>query len=1139
MCGLCLTDWLNKEVELNTTHKAHCPACGSSILSAEGRSQPLPVFVQPEEPSDSVLTAHRVSAHLSTTRRYRYRALPAPPVLPNPRPRPARLQPEPAPNVAQVPQRAEHHDELLLSLDEAYASNRLWQFIPETSKSRWIDACRPCLAGYSKARLQKDTRAMTDWLSAFLLLPQQCLGKPHRGTTSRETKRLANQLKFVINAQRAADERDAADQLDNARHNAASAAARAPRRAPPIDPDDAQDRRMRHKIELSNSLVKRGFLSRGCKQLSAGKICPPTPETLQRLKALHPAAPAGRQLPAPPANAPVIVVEPELLAAILKKHIVNGAAPGCSGLSGELLAPLVEDPTCLSGLAGIVEDICNNDLGEHARQLLLQSKLLAFVKPDSDKPRPIAIGEVLYKLATAYGLEMANQKPAHGNPGDDGVSSVLRAVFDVIQLGIGVPGGAELAFHILQARLETIGPNGAALLADIENAFNSRDRAVMLEELYAEPRLMFLWNLAAFGYGGNATSLVYLVGDTPHRIPSAEGSRQGCLLGTLLFCLSVQREFKAAVQNLDVTARAICDDFNAVGPYSVCLETYDRLLRSTLRLNCSKTKILWPHDSDPPADLVQGCTVRGIQLVRRSAKLLGTALGFDPGAVTQLAQTHADSHDVLFKAIRHPSMLKQVGALLLRTCLQPCMGYPTRVCKPDHIEAPCQSFDAKVALAFQHLAGLEPNEPSEPHAERDAKLSPLLSAALKTLIKPIRQGGFGIRTSVDLRHPAYWSASVQAATDVLPFIPADPVLADAVGFVAARNAAYSRLVARGAKVQPPEILGSPGKYPRFPEPDEPAPILLPRCPAEIQPFYASVRDDKTFKLQKFLTRSIEDLTYAVDFNAASKEEQFRILDVRGYGASAWLLALPTSSYKRICDSHFSLALRYRFGIPIASGITHCGACLNPIRNTVATHYNSCIKYRRTTVTSRHDALAKHSVRIGERAGAVAVWEPPPDRGVRKRPDASFFFSTHTAYTDTTVRDPTNNTALRRVAPKAGAVLDDAVTQKNGMYTTMSNREHAKFIALPYSTYGRFHAQTQKFVKDLATNASSCGLLKDSDPATQTAFVTEAVQELSCILQTRNAIIFNRGLKASRAFIWQRGHGRHGREPALHGGGGGS
>ncbi len=356
---------------------------------------------------------------------------------------------------------------------------------------------------------------MTDWLSAFLLLPQQCLGKPHRGTTSRETKRLANQLKFVINAQRAADERDAADQLDNARHNAASAAARAPRRAPPIDPDDAQDRRMRHKIELSNSLVKRGFLSRGCKQLSAGKICPPTPETLQRLKALHPAAPAGRQLPAPPANAPVIVVEPELLAAILKKHIVNGAAPGCSGLSGELLAPLVEDPTCLSGLAGIVEDICNNDLGEHARQLLLQSKLLAFVKPDSDKPRPIAIGEVLYKLATAYGLEMANQKPAHGNPGDDGVSSVLRAVFDVIQLGIGVPGGAELAFHILQARLETIGPNGAALLADIENAFNSRDRAVMLEELYAEPRLMFLWNLAAFGYGGNATSLVYLL-VTPH-----------------------------------------------------------------------------------------------------------------------------------------------------------------------------------------------------------------------------------------------------------------------------------------------------------------------------------------------------------------------------------------------------------------------------------------------------------------------------------------------------------------------------------------------------------------------------------------------------------------------------------------------
>ena len=72
-------------------------------------------------------------------------------------------------------------------------------------------------------------------------------------------------------------------------------------------------------------------------------------------------------------------------------------------------------------------DIINGLLPDGARDFLMASVLIPVAKPDGGV-RPIAIPECLYKLASLYTLQQ--------------VRDALPAIFEPIQFGVGVPGGA-------------------------------------------------------------------------------------------------------------------------------------------------------------------------------------------------------------------------------------------------------------------------------------------------------------------------------------------------------------------------------------------------------------------------------------------------------------------------------------------------------------------------------------------------------------------------------------------------------------------------------------------------------------------------------------------------------------------------
>ena len=161
------------------------------------------------------------------------------------------------------------------------------------------------------------------------------------------------------------------------------------------------------------------------------------------------------------------------------RKVANGSAPGPSGWTGELIKALVGDADCLAGLVALVEDIINGDLDDSARKYLLSSSLIASEK-DSGGFRPIAIGDVFYRLACHYVLQLVQPSAA--------------ALLEPIQLAQS-RGGCERAIHLLRASLECKSEDSAILSVDFSNAFNTLRRDVMLQRTFSEPQLSPLWRL--------------------------------------------------------------------------------------------------------------------------------------------------------------------------------------------------------------------------------------------------------------------------------------------------------------------------------------------------------------------------------------------------------------------------------------------------------------------------------------------------------------------------------------------------------------------------------------------------------------------------------------------------------------------
>ena len=313
-----------------------------------------------------------------------------------------------------------------------------------------------------------------------------------------------------------------------------------------------------------------------------GFLDPTEPEVLQQLREMHPGQ--REDLPSLPACASyTALTSNQKFVKFLKTKICKGQAPGPSGWTGEMILPLIEDPDVMELLAYFLNDFKNGLLPKELKPYLLPANLLALKKKNSTKPRPVAVGELFYRIVTSWSV--------------DSQSKTAADILAPINLGLGFPGGVETVVHFIHTLLTERNFGFAGIATDLSNAYNNRERKVMLETLYSFPELKSIWRLADWSYTTQTPLwLKNKKGEIVTCIPSANGVRQGCGLGALLFALSTKKIFEQTeIENKKVFSIAIMDDYYILGPPKEVLKAYrsfaDRCQKDgSLNLNFDKGK---------------------------------------------------------------------------------------------------------------------------------------------------------------------------------------------------------------------------------------------------------------------------------------------------------------------------------------------------------------------------------------------------------------------------------------------------------------------------------------------------------------------------------------------------------------------
>jgi hypothetical protein len=350
----------------------------------------------------------------------------------------------------------------------------------------------------------------------------------------------------------------------------------------------------------------------------------------------------------------------------LIKQCDKGKAPGPSCLGAAHLRVLAKDRDCLTGICAMITDIINGDLSPEAVDIIGAATSVAIDK-GGDSVRPLAVPEILYKIASMY---------VHRS-----VDHIIPRLFPSIQLGCGVKNGPEIALIRTQLALELGrhrdgGANTIVLSLDFRNAFNERKRTLIAKALFSAPETSRLWRFFMTFYGNSHSHLgVYSRGELIFEFLNSCGVKQGDPSASLFYALSVQELYeqtKAGDPLLECVA--IADDFTITGPSPNVILALRRLIDLTRDegpvLNPKKCKVLWAYPTSHPSypAFIDAMTEFGIPVHYNSIPLLGSSVGLGKHRTTHCL-TAVDKHLPFFAALRHEDMPAQIAMLLVRVWL--------------------------------------------------------------------------------------------------------------------------------------------------------------------------------------------------------------------------------------------------------------------------------------------------------------------------------------------------------------------------------------------------------------------------------------------------------------------------------------
>jgi hypothetical protein len=477
-------------------------------------------------------------------------------------------------------------------------------------------------------------------------------------------------------------------------------------RIPPPPVQGPLEHREQDRVQRASRLLQKGWISKAANALlNPAKVADTTrPEVLQALKDKHPQGP-----PTPfaiPANPPKVgqVAKDHVEQAL--KSFSKETSPGLSGWSVPLLREAARRGPVLAFLTHLANQVRTGTAPGHS--LLCASRLIALEK-DNSQVRPIAVGEMVYRLVG---------------------KALLAALYkqDLLlpnQLGVKSPGGVEPALALLQRC--TFGDLSQRFRwvtsLDFSNAFNSISRRTVATALVAHAPAFF--HAAKWMYGAPAP-LVLPSGEV---IQSEEGVRQGDPLGPLLFSLGIKDTLRDLQAHLgpDCLIVSYLDDIYVLSQEDPLDRVKEHLQGSPLQLNPTKS------------------FSRTLESIRTGTGLraLGSCIGT---RAERRAFLQAQVEDFERAVALLGELPKQQALALLRASTQLLLRHLQRSLDPEGLEDLWERADKCVLKAVQEIRGALVESPFD----RD------------TMALPIRDGGLGIPLHREIVAIAYPAAQEEA-----------------------------------------------------------------------------------------------------------------------------------------------------------------------------------------------------------------------------------------------------------------------------------------------------------------------------------------------------------------------------------------
>ena len=313
------------------------------------------------------------------------------------------------------------------------------------------------------------------------------------------------------------------------------------------------------------------------------------------------------------------------------------------------------------------------------------------------------------------------------------------------QLGFGVKGGAEAAVHALRLYLCDPNPGKAVLKLDFKIAFNSIRRDKMLDAVREHVPELHPFIHSAYSL---PSSLFW----SDKTIQSAEGVQQGDPLGPLLFCPSIhhmgtQLESELSLLYLDEGTLG-----GSVENLRHDLEVVEREgARMGLQLSREESEIIY-DDPDTVSSILQ--FLPGTQIVDPAK---ATLLGSPVGDVSSISDILTSKTDMLRRMGERLQLLPAHDAILLlkHSFALPNLLYNLRTA-PCFLSPVVQEYDGLLKSSLSGITNIHFGE--DDPAWTQATL-------------PVKMGGLGVRSAVQLAPSAFLASAVAASDLVHRIVP--------------------------------------------------------------------------------------------------------------------------------------------------------------------------------------------------------------------------------------------------------------------------------------------------------------------------------------------------------------------------------